>query len=256
MWCNVKKIRLKARRSLTVACNDKNTDCSPCEDCPEPPEPVLPKCDVTLPDGVFENATVVVEDGCIVKVEQGEPPQYDPELCCDPPDNSADEESEPCDCPPGEDGDSATVSIGSVTSLPAGEPPTVSNSGTDTDAILDFGIPEGEDGQDGGETEGVTDDSGGIVIEDGVIKELPLEWPPITSLSFNADPDGVIASADPPDSDGNVEITIDINGALSDLETDYNQKISDLTQELNDLADRVEENEEDIEEIQEDCCDN
>ena len=51
---------------------------------------------------------------------------------------------------PGADGKAATVSVGRVTTLPAGEDATVVNRGTETDALLDFGIPRGEKGESGG----------------------------------------------------------------------------------------------------------
>ena len=40
----------------------------------------------------------------------------------------------------------ADISIGTVTTLPAGSSATVVNSGTAQDAVLDFGIPRGQDG--------------------------------------------------------------------------------------------------------------
>jgi hypothetical protein len=43
----------------------------------------------------------------------------------------------------GEPGDSATVAIGTVTTLPPGSPATVANVGTASAVILDFGIPMG-----------------------------------------------------------------------------------------------------------------
>lgn len=48
--------------------------------------------------------------------------------------------------PAGADGVSATISIGSVSTLPAGSPATVTNTGTATNAILNFGIPQGPQG--------------------------------------------------------------------------------------------------------------
>ena len=53
---------------------------------------------------------------------------------------------------PGVDGQAATIQIGEVTTLEPGQPATVTNTGTDTAAILDFGIPRGEDGTGGGDT--------------------------------------------------------------------------------------------------------
>lgn len=56
--------------------------------------------------------------------------------------------------PPGADGEQgppgpATITIGTVTTLAAGEDATVTNSGDDENVILDFGIPEGEQGAQG-----------------------------------------------------------------------------------------------------------
>lgn len=50
----------------------------------------------------------------------------------------------------GPSGKAATVKIGTVTTLSPGSKATVRNSGTDTDAVLDFGIPRGADGTGGG----------------------------------------------------------------------------------------------------------
>lgn len=56
--------------------------------------------------------------------------------------------------PPGADGEQgppgpATIAIGTVTTLAAGEDATVTNSGDDENVILDFGIPEGDEGPPG-----------------------------------------------------------------------------------------------------------
>lgn len=56
--------------------------------------------------------------------------------------------------PPGADGEPgppgpATIAIGTVTTLAAGEDATVTNSGDDENVILDFEIPEGEQGDAG-----------------------------------------------------------------------------------------------------------
>ena len=46
-------------------------------------------------------------------------------------------------------GQSATVSIGTTTTLPAGSSATVTNSGTPNAAVLNFGIPQGAQGIQG-----------------------------------------------------------------------------------------------------------
>ena len=50
---------------------------------------------------------------------------------------------------PGRDGVSPTINIGSVTTLSAGTPATVTNVGSDSNVILDFGIPTGSQGVQG-----------------------------------------------------------------------------------------------------------
>lgn len=47
---------------------------------------------------------------------------------------------------PIEGGKAATIKIGNVDTLPPGYDATVENSGNENDAVLDFGIPQGEDG--------------------------------------------------------------------------------------------------------------
>ncbi len=59
--------------------------------------------------------------------------------------------------PKGADGKSATITIGTVTTLDAGSNATVENVGTGTDAIFNFGIPKGADGIGGGGTVDETD---------------------------------------------------------------------------------------------------
>lgn len=52
--------------------------------------------------------------------------------------------------------DSPSITIGEVTTLSPGQPATVVNVGTDSDAILDFGIPRGVDGSGGGSSDATT----------------------------------------------------------------------------------------------------
>ena len=47
----------------------------------------------------------------------------------------------------GADGAAATVTVGAVTTVQYGSPASVTNSGTSTDAVLDFEIPQGAPGQ-------------------------------------------------------------------------------------------------------------
>ena len=51
--------------------------------------------------------------------------------------------------PQGDPGQAATIEVGTVTTVPNGDPATVTNVGTATDAIFDFEIPEGPQGEQG-----------------------------------------------------------------------------------------------------------
>ena len=72
--------------------------------------------------------------------------------------------------PTGANGNSATIQVGSVTTLSAGSNATVENVGTSTNAIFNFGIPKGADGTGTG---GGSGESGATftpsVSSDGVI---------------------------------------------------------------------------------------
>lgn len=65
----------------------------------------------------------------------------------------------------GDPGDAATIEVGAVTTLAAGEPATVVNVGDESAAVLDFGIPAGEDGEDG-------DDGAAATIAVGVVSTV------------------------------------------------------------------------------------
>lgn len=54
----------------------------------------------------------------------------------------------------GQSGQSATVAVGTVTTLPPGSPATVVNVGTSSAAVLDFSIPRGNDGAGAGDVVG------------------------------------------------------------------------------------------------------
>lgn len=51
-----------------------------------------------------------------------------------------------CQGEKGDKGDAATIQVGTVTTLPAGSPATVTNVGSTSAAIFDFAIPQGQDG--------------------------------------------------------------------------------------------------------------
>lgn len=51
--------------------------------------------------------------------------------------------------PAGQDGLSATIQVGTVNTLPAGSNATITNSGNETSAVFNFGIPKGDKGEKG-----------------------------------------------------------------------------------------------------------
>ena len=165
-----------------MPCNDQNTDCAPCQDCPPSVPPVLPRCqEVVLTDGVYINATIVVDQGCIVQVAAGEPFAYQPDVCCPTSGGGGGEDG--LMGPPGPAGTPATITIGTVVSVSPTDPATVVNSGTVNNAIFNFEIPRGNDGADGADPTGVTTDVGAWSFEDGLVKALPPDFPPICTLN-------------------------------------------------------------------------
>ncbi len=87
----------------------------------------------------------------------------------------------------GKDGIAATIRFGSVTTLPAGTSATVTNTGTEAEAVLNLGIPCGADGAPG--------ESGGYytpaVNADGLLTWVASkpDMPPVTAVSI-AGPQG------------------------------------------------------------------
>ncbi len=65
----------------------------------------------------------------------------------------------------GDKGDAATIAIGTVTTLPAGDSATVTNSGNSSAAIFDFGIPAGAAGSDGDDGDDGWSPIYGIVVD-------------------------------------------------------------------------------------------
>lgn len=167
---------------LNGECSDDVGNCSPCKDCNDCPDPVLPRCNEALtPDGVFTNATVTIENGCIVKVNGGEPFVYDPDTCCAEP-GTGGGGGQGLDGPPGPPGQNATIRIGAVNTVGPNQRAEIVNVGTDVAAILDFYIPQGKAGADAEDGRGVTDARGGWNIENGLIKGLPPTWPPLAAF--------------------------------------------------------------------------
>ena len=70
----------------------------------------------------------------------------------------------------GDTGTAATITIGSVTTGAPGTNASVTNSGTTSNAVLDFTLPSGKDGKDGGITvDGVLSDTSGNPVQNYVL---------------------------------------------------------------------------------------
>ena len=217
----------------------KPSDCAPCSKCPDSPAPVMPRCDITLNDGVYNNATIAVEGGCIIDVTQGVPLLYQPDNNCAGTGGAGGAGiSLPGD--QGDPGEAATVEIGTVFSVAYNAVPTVQNVGTPNHAILEIGIPRGEPGTPAPTITGVSVNDAGINFVNGVLKSpLPAAWPPLldilpatiigagASLTFTKRP-----------ADAMVEVVLNLQGmidafnlqitALSDANAAQQLQIDDL----------------------------
>jgi hypothetical protein len=199
---------------------------------------------VVLPDGVYTNATITVENGCIIAVEQGTPFLYQPDSCCATPGEGGGGEGG-LDGPPGPPGAAATVNVGTVSSLPPASAPTITNVGTPTNAILNFAIPRGEDGIDGATPTGVTDNTAGIDIVAGSVQALPLTWPPVLLVnSATSDTAGAALTATKDPVTGAVSLDLSLAAFYTDIQAYINDQIATAIAPL----------QSDITTIQSTCC--
>lgn len=81
--------------------------------------------------------------------------------------------------PAGADGVSPTVNVGEVTTLNAGQPATVTNVGSDTNVILNFGIPQGPQGVQGKSGQDGSDGTDGVspTVTVGSTYTIPSDQP-------------------------------------------------------------------------------
>lgn len=184
-------------------------NCAPCGDCPPSAAPVLPRCDNALANGVFPNATVTVENGCVVSIIAGGAPLYTPDPCCAT--VGGGEGGDGLDGPQGPPGAAATVQAGSVTTVAFGNPATVTNVGTASAAIFNFQIPRGPAGADAPPASGLNYNTADIVIANGLVQQLPLSWPPIHTIGFTpgAVPPDKVTLTFTKDAGGSVGVTVD-----------------------------------------------
>ena len=221
---------------LKGECSDFDGDCSPCHDCPDC-EPVLPRCDIALPDGVFNHASVVVEGGCITEVRSGEPFVYDPDVCCAEP-GAGGGGGGGLDGPPGRPGQNATIRIGQINTVGPGQQASVTNSGTNTAAVLNFNIPRGEKGESADGIGGVTENQGGWTIENGMIKSLPPIWPSLASIVASASSPGYIFEVS--ESSPNVfSLSLDASAYDTNIKNHISQQISNAVNPIIDSINSI-----------------
>lgn len=219
----------------------KPSDCAPCNKCAESPAPVMPRCDIALTDGTYANATVVVENGCIIDVQQGTAPLYTPDSCCAVPGGGGGEAGNGLDGDPGPAGSAATIAINSVASLPPGSAPTVVNIGSPSAALLDIGIPRGEPGAPAAfPPGGANSTDGGVTVANGLIMTpLPAAWPPVLDVVFTPTAvAGVALNAVKNPANGQIQLTVDLSTFLTLINNEFTAKqglIDALTSRVEDL---------------------
>lgn len=234
----------------TCGC-EEGKDCRPCG-CADCPDPVMPVCNVLLPDGTYTNATVTVQEGCVVQVNSGSAPQYAPTVdCCAPSATTGGSGGGgggggDCDCPPGPpgpagaNGAAASVNVASYSLVPATSPLNIWDSNSSPSiADLNFEIPECDcsGGGGGAETSGETSDVAGITIEDGLVKSVPdvPVWPPVMKIIGFGNPvtDVVVTIDDSQKATlGLVGITVDLT-SITDRITDLENTVADLKTAIN-----------------------
>ena len=139
----------------------------------------LKKTEQALEDGVLESAEIVDQTATNCKIKF----------------NFADGTSITTDAidlkgAKGDTGNPATVAVGTVSTLPAGSSATVTNSGTTSNAVFNFGIPKGDTGEDGGVTT-FGGQTGAITIGDGLtmsgkqVKSYDFNFTDIASVDFS-----------------------------------------------------------------------
>jgi hypothetical protein len=182
---------------------------------------------------VFTNATIHTNaSGCITHIESGEPFLYSPDPCC-PDSGTGTGGGTGLDGPKGDPGPAGTVTIGTVTTGAAGTPASVTNVGTANAAILNFIIPAGDNGLDGATPSGVDFNQNGLIIDDGLVQQMPSWWPPVTNFNPpSASGDGVVLTFIKNPATGEVAVTVSASGILASFATEQatqNSNISALT---------------------------
>lgn len=235
-----------------MSCDKSLGDCAPCKDCPPVPNPVMPRCNNYVNDGRFTNATVVVENGCLVAVEQGAPFQYSPDTSCsagtgafgrmgmmsapEPPTPSLAQQAIMQMRKPEATPEGVTVEIGTVHAIGPADMSRVKNSGTAKSVKLDFWLPR--ETPTGPEERGLTAEMGGWGFDDGRVIGAPTNFPPLTDLMPSPDsPLIVFVTKDEKTGVGTltIDVTPVVDAAVRQAMVQPMQAIEDLISQVADL---------------------
>lgn len=119
----------------------------------------------------------------------------------------------------GEDGESATITVGTTTTLPAGSSATVTNTGTSSAAVLNFGIPKGEKGDSGSGAGDMSmsdyDPNGTVKSAGGIVAYVADEIPTVPTKTSDLTNDGSDGTSTYVEADELA--TVATSGAYSDL---------------------------------------
>jgi hypothetical protein len=179
------------------------------------PAVVVPTTPVPAPtcglptNQVFTHATIHTNaSGCISHIESGTPFLYTPDPCC-PASGTGTGGGTGLDGPQGAPGAAATVAIGTVTTGSAGSSASVVNIGTANAAILNITIPAGAAGLDGATPSGLDYTTGGLVIDNGLVQQLPSWWPPVHTFAPVSSTNNGVTIVFAKDPTGSVVATVD-----------------------------------------------
>lgn len=194
-----------------------------------PPITPVPTPSCGLPTNqVYTNATIHTNaSGCISHIESGVYYVYTPDPCCPGAGTGTGGGSTGLDGLPGPMGPAGTITIGTVTTGAAGSQASVVNIGTNNAAILNITIPAGENGLDGATPSGLDHNVGGLVIDDGLVQQLPSWWPPIHTVNASTTNNGVsliLSKA----TDGTLTATIDASNLVANFNADQTTQNSNI----------------------------
>lgn len=122
----------------------------------------------------------------------------------------------------GDKGDAATITIGTTTTLPAGSSATVTNTGTSSAAVFNFGIPKGADGTGAGDMLKADYDPNAVVESAGGIPDYVASQAYTLPIAASNVLGGVKVGTN---------LSIDANGVLSATDTN-----TDTLHDLTDVA--------------------